>query len=528
MTPRRDVLDRVRDARPPGESDVDRAELWGRITATPPGPAADRGRAASRRRELLRMLPPVVATLLTVAIAAAALVFLRHGPSHPSRPATSPATRGAILDSQGALLSTGQAGLEATYSRFLRAGDNVKLTLDTQLQRVGEKALARSIRLNSGRGGAFVVLNPDTGGIYAMGSTGASPLNRAFQSAGPVGSVFTPITALAALQSGAWSPDATFDDTGQYCVGSGAAEQCRHNSGHAVRGTLNVADALRVASNDFFFNLGARLNEDPDTHPEGGPLDTWARALGIGARTGVDLPGEIAGTLPNPQWRQQRNTLEAQCDDAAGPFAYTNGRQVSARMHPGWRRSPRHAPGACGIADGTNRPWSIGDNESLAVGQGDVQVTPLQLAVAYGTLANGGTVVRPHLAADVQAQDGTVLHTINPAPARHLAIKPSDLDAIRQGLTDAATKPGGSSDDVMGTFPLEVYGQAGSAEYDNQADDAWYAGFVTDTTHPVVVVVRVQGGGFGDVAAAPVARQLLSQWLFGRPGAYRAGTWAGL
>jgi penicillin-binding protein 2 len=470
----------------------------------------------------------------------------------------------------------GQTGLEAQYDSFLRGkdgyqqvqvnalnqptgdlgtqppvpGHNLKLSLNSQLQRVGERALQESMGINYSPGGSFVAMNPENGTVYAMGSLpsfdptlftgnlsqaqykhltnpndGYPLLNRATQSAGPTGSTFKPITSVAALSSGEWTTDSIFDDTGQFCVGTGAAQQCRHNAGHAVDGSLNLVDALRVSSDDFFYNLGARLNVDPSKAINGGPLDTTAYNFGIGRHTDVDLPNEAIGTLPTPAWRQGRNKLEAECDNATGPFRWTDGRQTSSHHHPGWHRSKKHSPGGCGIADGTNRPWSIGDNESLAVGQGDVQVTPLQLAVAYSALANGGTVVRPHFGLDVQAQDGTVLQTINPPNARKIPLNPFYRSTILQGLNEAAQSSGGTSDDVMGTFPMKVYGKTGTAQYTNQPDYAWYACFVIDNTDkPIVVVVHVEKGGFGDVAAAPVARQILSQWFYGKPGKYLAGT----
>ena len=470
----------------------------------------------------------------------------------------------------------GQSGLEAEYDSFLRGkdgyqrvqvnalnqptgdlgsvqpvtGHNLKLSLNAQLQRVGEQALAQSMSANNSPGGSFVAMNPDTGAIYAMGSLpsfdpsiftgnlsqakydqltnpngGDALLNRATQSAGPTGSTFKPITSVAALSSGEWTTSDVFDDSGQFCVGTGAAQQCRHNAGHAVDGSLDLVNALRVSSDDFFYNLGARLNVDPSTAPKGGPLDTWASQFGIGRPTDVDLPNEAIGTLPSPLWRESRNRLEAECDTATGQFKWTNGHATSAHHHKGWVRSKKHAPGGCGIADGTNRPWSIGDNESLAVGQGDVQVTPLQLAVAYSALANGRAVVRPHFGVDVQDQDGTVLQAINPPNSRPIPINPFYRSTILQGLNDAAQTGGGTSDDVMGNFPMKVYGKTGTAQYSNQPDYAWYACFVIDNTNkPIVVVVHVEKGGFGDVAAAPVARQILSQWFFGTPGKYVAGT----
>jgi penicillin-binding protein 2 len=433
----------------------------------------------------------------------------------------------------------GRSGLESEYNRFLEAGENLRTSLDQRLQQAGQRALQHSMSATGGTGGAFVAMNPENGQVYAMGSVpsydpsavsgkltqttfqeltysqrGGALLNRAIQSAGPIGSTFKPITATAALASGLWSVDGIFDDTGQFCVGSGAAQQCRHNSGHAIYGQLNLVQAMRVSSDDFFYNLGSRTNADPLSHPNGGPLDAWAAQYGIGRRTGIDLPGEIDGTLPTPAWRAGRNKLESECDSATGPF----------------KGKPKHAPGGCGIADGTDRPWSIGDNESLAVGQGDLQATPLQLAVAYAALANGGTIVRPHLGVDIQAGDGTVLRAINPPPLRHLTIDPAYRQTILNGLHQAAQSPGGTSDDVMGNFPKPVYGKTGSAQYTNQPDYAWYACFVpaTATTKPIVVIVDVERGGFGDVAAAPVARAILSQWFFGNPGKYRAGTSATL
>jgi penicillin-binding protein 2 len=458
----------------------------------------------------------------------------------------------------------GQSGLEGWYDRYLRgtqgsenvqvdafgratgvnsktnpiAGHNLALSIDANLQRVGQQALQTSIASNAGAtAGSFVAMNPVNGQVYAMGSVpsfdptvftralseatyksltnsnGGDPLlNRAIQSAGPTGSTFKPITATAALESGAWSTGDIYDDTGQFCFPG--TTDCLHNAGHAVDGSLDLVNAIRVSSDDFFYNLGYRTNGNPFAHPVGTPLDSWARAYGIGRPTGIDLPGESIGTLPTPRWRADRNKLEAECDNAIGPF----------------KGKLKHPPGGCGIADGTNRPWSVGDNVNLAVGQGDVQATPLQLAIVYAALANGGTIVRPHIGLDVQNPDGVVLQKIDPAPARHIPINPFYLETIRQGLRDAASQPGGTSVDVMGTFPEQVYGKTGTAQYNGQPDYAWYACFVppSATSKPIVVVVHVERGGFGDVGAAPVARQILSQWFFGKPGAFKSGSSATL
>jgi penicillin-binding protein 2 len=356
-------------------------------------------------------------------------------------------------------------------------------------------------------------------------------LNRAIQSVGPTGSTFKPITATAALESGEWSVDRTFDDTGTFNVDA----EHLHNSGGGSSGVINMVDAFRVSDDIFFYNLGARLNPaDPLTHPNGGPLQAWARKYGIGRNPGIDLPGAKPGTLPDQRWRANLNRLESDCERAVGPYRYINGKGIhSSKKLPGYHRSAKHplaTTGGCGIADGSDRPWSVGDNINLAVGQGDVQVSPLQLALVYSALANGGTMVTPHIGLNVENADGTVLQKVGPEPPkRNLHINPLYLDTIRQGLHEAAQSPGGTSDDVMGNFPEQVYGKTGTAQYivdGAETDYAWYSCFVpaTATSKPIEVTVWVEKGGFGDQAAAPVARQILSQWFFGKPGPFVSGS----
>ena len=454
--------------------------------------------------------------------------------------------------SQNAII--GQSGLEWYYDRYLRgedgaerlqvdalgrftrylsarspvSGHNLRLSLDVGLQKVGQQALAQTIANNPpANGGAFVALNPVNGEVYAMGSNptfnpnvftkriseaqykalnnpanGFPLINRAIQSAGPTGSTFKPITATAALESGVWSPGDTYDDTGQFCVYG----ECRRNAGGAANGVVDLVNAIRVSDDVFFYNLGALLNADPIRHPNGGALQHWARLYGIGKSTGIDLGGEVNGNLPSPRWRAHVNKLERECELGTGPY----------------KGHGRHS--SCGIADG--RQWAIGDNINLAVGQGDVQVTPLQLAVAYSAIANYGKVVRPHLGLDVEQPDGTVLQKIDPPPTRQLPVNHSYLDLIRAGLHDAAQTAGGTSDDVFGNFPEQVYGKTGTAQYNGQQDYSWYVCFVppSATSKPILVAVWVEQGGFGAVAAAPAAREILSQWFFGKPGQYLSGS----
>jgi penicillin-binding protein 2 len=439
----------------------------------------------------------------------------------------------------------GQSGLEWYYDRYLRGrdgaervqvdatgklrgdlsqrkavpGHTLKLSLDLSLQKAGQQALSQAIASNPpATAGAFVAMNPNNGEVLGMGSlpsfnpsiftkpisqsqylalnspsTGFPLFNRAIQSSYPTGSTFKGITATAALQSGAWTLGNTYDDTGVYQNGIG---DTRHNAGGASYGVLDLTHAIQVSSDDFFYNLGRLMNS---ARPPGGALQQWARKYGIGRSTGIDLGAENSGILPSPTWRASRDQLELQCEHK------------------------RHVP-SCGIADG--RPWSVGDNENLAVGQGDLEATPLQLGVAYSAIANGGTVVRPHLGLEVDASDGTVLQRIDPSAARHISIAPQNLDAIRTGLHLAASQSGGTSADVFAGWPQSrypVYGKTGTAQHLNQADQSWYVCYVPDPQRPILVVVTVEQGGFGAAAAAPAARQILSQWFFGKRGQFVAG-----
>ncbi len=355
----------------------------------------------------------------------------------------------------------GQSGIEYEYDRFLRgkagtdrvqvdalgrptrqlegkpaeAGDNVRLTIDSDLQAYGESAL------NSfGLPGAFVVMNVEDGAVLAMASapsfdpsiftrpitqgqyraltsrkTDAPLANRAIQGLYPTGSVFKPITATAALQDGLIDPNTIVNDTGKLKVDTVIFK----NAGDAIFGPINMSDAFKVSSDIYFYLLGLKAK----TNKGGGQIQDWARRLGLGEPTGIDLPAEVEGLVPNPSWRNR---------------LYREGL--------------------------TDRPWSAGDNINFAVGQGDLQADPLQMAVVYAAIANGGRVVRPHLAEQVESVTGQVLEEIRPAPKRQLSIDDGTRSTIVGGLTRAAMEEGGTSYPVFGNFPFPIAGKTGTAE----------------------------------------------------------------
>jgi penicillin-binding protein 2 len=165
---------------------------------------------------------------------------------------------------------------------------------------------------------------------------------------------------------------------------------------------------------------------------------------------------------------------------------------------------------------GIERPWSTGDNVNLAVGQGDLQATPLQLATAYSAIANGGRVVRPHLAMSVEDGLGRAVEEFRTTAKRHVKFSKTDQDTILTGLHRAASEDGGTSADVFKGFAggkLTVYGKTGTVERPGQPDQSWYACYVPHPSRPIVVVVTVEKGGFGAETAAPAARLILNNWF---------------
>jgi penicillin-binding protein 2 len=434
----------------------------------------------------------------------------------------------------------GQSGLEEKYDRYLRGtdgftrvvvnamgtrddqaktsekpyvqGQRLKLTLDYNLQRAGDDALARGIAASAhgATAGAYVAMDPTTGAILAMGSkpgfnanifarpfsqtvwdyltsdsTSAPLLDRATESAYPTGSVFKPVTALATLQKGIITPSTQVVDNGTFDYGNRKYQ----NAKAAKFGSIDMSEALKVSSDIFFFRLGAEANAHPI-------IQQQARKLGFGRTTGLDVPGEKAGLVPDANWRDNAYAKYLDC-------------AKKAHVTPGTTA----ALFKCG---GVERRWSGGDNVNLAVGQGDLQATPLQVAVAYSALANGGTIVRPHLGDAIEDGAGRTVQELHVRARRKVKIDPTDRAVVLDGLHRAASEQGGTSYDVFKGWDQQhypVYGKTGTAERGTQADQAWYACFVKDKNRPIVVVVTIEKGGFGAETAAPVARLILSQWF---------------
>jgi penicillin-binding protein 2 len=400
--------------------------------------------------------------------------------------------------------TVGTSGVEATYDRFLNGGfdrarvrvdsqgrvvgrlqhgtlhalPTLQLTIDARIQRAADKAVLDGIALARANGhsdaqaGAAVVMNPRTGAIYALASyptynqvaaaqdapyrtslytdPARGLLNQATQGVYPTGSTFKPIVAEAALSEGIITPSTPQLCTGSYTVGTTVF----HNVEAGVYSSMSLPTALAESCDTWFYRLGAQffLRDSQG-------MQHWAKLLGLGHPTGLDVPGEVPGLVPTPAWLER--TYHEQ--------------------------------------------WYEGQSINLSIGQGYLQVTPLQLAVAYSALVNGGTVVRPHVAQAILR--GESVQTLKFKPVRK--VKLVDAWAIKEGLYEAAHSPNGTSASVFANFPVPVAGKTGTAESGaGRSDHSWYASWAPANDPKVVVVVLIAHGGFGAEAAVPAAREI--------------------
>ena len=405
----------------------------------------------------------------------------------------------------------GQSGVEAAYDWLLNKGfvrakvpvdslgqiagalrvplqkqpPSLQLSIDSRLQRATQSALAYGMeqaRLNgsSPTGASAVAIDPWTGAIKAIASyptfnqkaaaekpsylsgllkNKTSPLlNRAIAGAYPTGSTFKPLIAEAALSAGIITPSTPLACTGSFDLGG----TIFHNVDPGVDASMALPEALQVSCDTWFYRLGDLIYAH-DPKAQGTLIQNWARKLGLGTTPPVDITGAMSGYLPGP------------------------GRVFDRRF---------------------GFPWTEGQTINLAIGQGALQVSPLQLAVAYSALINGGKVVRPHVGEAVISAGHR--HKIHYKPVRTLKLSPYTW-AIRQGLYAAANDPGGTSQPVFAGFPIKVAGKTGTAEPDPVS--SWYASWAPYNSPKLVVVVNIEHGGFGAQAAAPAAKKIYEAYF---------------
>ena len=439
----------------------------------------------------------------------------------------------------------GQGGVESTYDRYLRGtpgrsqlrvdsigrprseieptrdaapGYSLRLTLDIKLQQAAERALREGIEYAQtqdckgcwmANGGAIVAIDPRNGEIRALASNPTylprvyvgrpnprelaplvnarraeeanfPALDRVTQGLYPPGSTWKPVTALAAMQERILAPYSTLPCTPSYFAGRDRQEF--RNWDPYVSAAMTLPTALGASCDTYFYAVGDAFYNLPAER--GQPLQAWARRLGFGRQSGIDVGPEEAGLVPTIPWKKQRwadNAIE--------------------------------------------QLWKPGDSIQLAIGQKDLLVTPLQMAVFYSFLANGGKLVKPHVAnrveepSDASAQP-IVRRSLAPPPPRQLNVDPGAISAIRDGLYKATHESYGTASSVFGAFPISIAGKTGTAEksrnlggYFDLVDQSWFCGYGPTDRPELVVCTVVENGGFGGAVAAPTTAKVFANYF---------------
>jgi penicillin-binding protein 2 len=438
----------------------------------------------------------------------------------------------------------GQAGIESTYDTYLRgtagssqltvdsrgrptsqiepkvlprAGNTLRLTIDIGVQRAAEQALRYGIRVArdngawASDGGAIVALDPRDGSVLALASyptykpsvyvnrdpTKLAPLenakvaekdnypglDRAMDVGYPPGSTWKPVTALAALQEHVISPSTSLLCSPDFVVNGQTFDNWDPN----VDNWIDLPTALAESCDTYFYRVGYDFYALPPSR--GHALQLWASRFGFGEKTGIDVGPETTGLVPTPEWRRQTFT---------------------------------HL---------IDQIWKPGYSVQLAIGQGDLTVTPLQMARFYAMIANGGQLVTPHVVEDVEQPTSdprtpSILRRFAAQPPTPSGVDPSALRAVQAGLYEGTHSPIGTSSGVFGAFPVSISGKTGTAEklvtlpgYPNplKFNQSWWCGYGPTDNPTIVVCAVIENGGHGGTAAAPAALKVFEAY-FGKQG----------
>lgn len=403
--------------------------------------------------------------------------------------------------------TVGKSGLEAAFEELLRgkhgrkyvevnaqgrvqnveaqeeavAGPTLTLTLDIELQTKAADILSVALKAQHKERGAVIVLDPRDGALLALVSSPTFDNNlftldtknqdaiqalfsdqsqplfpRAIAGTYPSGSVIKPAVAALALDAGVITKNTSVLSVGGLSVGEWFFPDWKPE-GH---GLTNVTKALAESVNTFFYTVGGGYKERAGLGIE--KLSQGLKQFGFGRVTGIELTGEVDGLIPDPQWKQENK----------------------------------------------GEPWYIGDTYHLAIGQGDILVTPLQIARMTAYLASGGKWVRPHLVDDphlISPLDKGEKEGVGPQ------IDPNHIQTVRQGLREAVLY---GSARALQALPITSAGKTGTAQWSKtKSPHAWFTGFAPYDDPQVVVTVLVEEGGEGSAVAVPIAKEIL-RWYY--------------
>ncbi|MBI4526292.1 MAG: penicillin-binding protein 2 [Deltaproteobacteria bacterium] len=405
----------------------------------------------------------------------------------------------------------GQFGLESRWETYLRGqsggqqvevdalgrrirvlhevedvpGHSVFLTLDRDLQ-------AKAFDALRGKEGAIVVLDVQNGSVLALASApsfdpnafarGIKPeewrsltkdrmhplSNRAIQGQYPPGSTYKIVLAVAALEEGLIDPATRIFDPGSFTVGNRSFRDWKER-GH---GWVDLHRAIVESCDVYFYQLGQRIGVDRMAH--------YARALGLGDKTGISLEHEKGGLIPDIAWKKKR----------------------------------------------FGQPWFPGETPSISIGQGYVNVTPLQMANLMAAVANGGKVYRPWFVRKVESLDGSLIREYGPELIHSVPLKETTLSFVRNALRDVVNSGSGTGGRARSNL-VEIAGKTGTAQVAEMRgkytkseqlsyfvrDHAWFVAYAPAENPRIAVAVLVEHGGHGGSAAAPLAKAVIEQYI---------------
>ncbi len=371
-------------------------------------------------------------------------------------------------------------------------GNNLVLSLDSQLQKKLEETIVSHLKkLNLNKASA-IIMDPSNGEILALVSLPAydnnifargislkeyqeiikqadNPLfNRSISGEYPSGSTIKPVIAASALEEGIITEHTSFYSVGGIGIGQWFFPDWK-SGGH---GYTSVRKAIAESVNTFFYYIGGGYSAQGGSRDDfvGLGVDrivNYAKLFGLASQTGIDLVGEASGFLPTKEWKEK-----------------TKGER-----------------------------WYIGDTYHLAIGQGDILVTPLQVAVYTAVFANGGDLYRPHLVKQILTGNDNPIMDIEASPVRSDFIDSYNIQVVRQGMRQTVTS--GSAQSLQ-SVAVAVAGKTGTAQWSSKNEPhAWFTGFAPYDNPEIVITILIEEGGDGSRIAVPIAREVLG-WYFSR------------
>lgn len=362
------------------------------------------------------------------------------------------------------------------------SGKNIHLSIDIDLQKIVFEALKKGADQAYSCCGAAIVEDPQTGEILSLVSLPpydsnafTSPevsemvenylqdpnspfLNRAISGTYPPGSTFKITTALAGLASGKIEPQTTFEDTGIISIGIWTFANWFFTQSGGKDGWVNLQTALKRSNDIYFYRVGEKIGEEV--------LGQTAKKLGFGKKLDIDLPNEADGLIPNDKWKRKNiGTL-----------------------------------------------WYPGDTLHMAIGQGFLLATPLQILAQTSFVAADGKLNKPHLVTKITTTSQDLVKQFNFYPIVKNIFKKEDLEAVKNGLS-LVPKEGGTATPFF-NFSIPTAGKTGTAEYgDAKKTHAWYTTYAPVDNPKITITILVEGGGEGSTVAAPIAKEIYT-WYF--------------